>query len=64
MKRIYEPADLIEKDRIRIRISAQVDEFLRCGGRIKVLIDSDPKRGAGIGGAWKNQEELPELSEW
>ena len=63
MKTTYEPSALIEKDRIRIQISAHVDEFLRCGGTIKVVDDPGQKNRGGIVGAWKSDDDLPEFSE-
>ncbi|MEE4146870.1 MAG: hypothetical protein V2I26_18845 [Halieaceae bacterium] len=61
MKSTYEPAALIEKDRIRLQISAHVDEFLRCGGKIKVLDDPGARNRASIGSAWASQDELPDI---
>ena len=63
MKHTYEPAALIEKDRIRLKISAQVDEFLRCGGTIKIVDDPGANSRAGSAGAWNNQDELPDFSD-
>ena len=51
-------ATLVEKERLRLRISAQVDEFLRSGGQINILSSASQLNRANPGHAWQEQEEL------
>ena len=41
MKTVYEPSELVEKERMRLQINEQVEEFLRRGGSIDVVSNSD-----------------------
>ncbi len=44
MKTSSGPSELIEKERLRLQINAQVEEFLRRGGAIEVVTVN--RRGA------------------
>lgn len=50
------------KEKIRIEISTQVEEFLKRGGRIDIL--TDPTRGDGNRGVvWHGDEEAMTLTD-
>ena len=61
MKTRYEPSQLMEKERIRLQISAQVEEFLRRGGAIDVVTDNSKKAAAAVGSAWSDHDDLAPL---
>lgn len=63
MKDDVESAALVEKERLRLRINAQIDEFLRSGGRINVLANTGETSRANPGYAWQEQEELAAFSD-
>ena len=51
MKGKHEPAGITEKDRVRLQIQAQVDEFLRDGGKIELLNNANAQTRAVAGRA-------------
>jgi len=58
MKIAREPATaLIEKERIRLQINLQVDDFLRSGGEINVLKSESQSLRASFGCGWQDQED-------
>lgn len=61
MKSRYEPSQLMEKERIRLQIDAQVEEFLRRGGAIDVVTDNSRKGPAAVGSAWSDQDDIVPL---
>ncbi len=63
MKITHEPSTLIEKERIRMLIMAQVDDFLRSGGEINVLTAAGQSVRGSVGCGWQDQDEFPQLTE-
>jgi hypothetical protein len=63
VKDSLEALALVEKERLRLRINAQVDEFLRSGGRINILSSEGSTHRANPGSAWQEQEELPQYTD-
>ena len=65
MKTLSAPSALIEKERIRLQINAQVEEFLRRGGAIEVLRNyvRPTVAEADAGSDWDDEEELDSLSD-
>jgi len=64
MKALSGPAELVEKDRIRLQINAQVEEFLRRGGAIKVVTgNAKPATEGDAGSAWVDEEEFAPYSD-
>lgn len=58
MKTLSGPMELVEKERIRLQINAQVEEFLRRGGAIEVVtVRARPTMTEG-GSDWDDQEEI------
>jgi hypothetical protein len=57
MKTLSGQSELIEKERIRLQINAQVEEFLRRGGAIDVVTDNAKPVVADAGSVWDDQEE-------
>ena len=58
MKIAHEPATaLIEKERTRLQINLQVDDFLRSGGEIKVLKSGGESLRASFGCGWQDQDD-------
>jgi len=58
MKTLSGPVELIEKERIRLQINAQVEEFLRRGGAIDVITDNARPAVTMAGSVWDEQQEL------
>ena len=58
MKTFTRPSELIEKERIRLQINAQVEEFLRRGGAIEVVSVSAKPAAAIVGSAWDDDGEF------
>jgi hypothetical protein len=58
MKTLAGPAELVEKERIRLHINAQVEEFLRRGGAIEVVTVRARPTVTGAGSDWHDQEEI------
>ena len=57
MKALSGPAELVEKERIRLQINAQVEEFLRRGGAIEVVTRSARQAAAENGlSDWDDEE--------
>jgi hypothetical protein len=63
MKNTHEPSMLIEKERIRMMIIAQVDDFLRSGGEISVLSSPGQSARGSVGCGWQDQDDIPQLIE-
>ena len=63
MKTFSGPSELVEKERIRLQINAQVEEFLRRGGAIDVVTDKSRSAMAVVESFEDDQEELAPLSE-
>ena len=63
MKTLSGPSELIEKERIRLQINAQVEEFLRRGGAIEVVTGITGPAGAIVGSVWEDQEEFTPQSD-
>jgi hypothetical protein len=58
METLSERSELIEKERIRLKINAQVEEFLRRGGAIEVVTVNTRPTTADVGSRWDDPEEL------
>jgi hypothetical protein len=67
MKTLSGQSELIEKERIRLQINAQVEEFLRRGGAIEVVTLSAKPAIADVGSVWEDdegdEEELTSFSD-
>ena len=63
MKTLSGQSELVEKERIRLQINAQVEEFLRRGGAIDVVTNNAKPVMADVANAWDDQEEPTPLSE-
>lgn len=63
MKGLTGPSELIEKERIRLQINAQVEEFLRSGGAIEVVTDNARPTIAVMGSVWDDQEDPAAFSD-
>jgi hypothetical protein len=63
MKTSSGTTELIEKERIRLQINAQVEEFLRRGGAIEVVTGNRSPGMSMEGIAWDDQDELDSLSD-
>lgn len=63
MRTWSEQSELNEKERIRLQINAQVEEFLRRGGAIDVVTNNARPAMADVGNAWDDQEEHTPFSE-
>ncbi len=63
MKALSGPSELIEKERIRLQIKAQVEEFLRRGGAIEVVTDNARPATGVAGSVWDEQEEIAPYSD-
>ena len=58
MKTLSGPVELVEKERIRLQINAQVEEFLSRGGAIEVVtVGTRPTITDGVSD-WDDQEEI------
>jgi len=60
MKTLSGQSELIEKERIRLQINAQVEEFLRRGGAIEVVTLSAKPAMADVGSVWEDDDEEDE----
>jgi SutA RNAP-binding domain len=63
MKTLYGPSELIEKERVRLQINAQVEEFLRRGGAIEVVTNRVRPAMTEAESDWDDQEELEPFSD-
>jgi hypothetical protein len=63
MKVAHEPSTLIEKEKIRLRITLQTDDFLRSGGEISVVQSAGQSLRASFGCGWHSQDDFPQLTE-
>ena len=63
MKTLSGSSELIEKERIRLQINAQVEEFLRRGGAIEVVNKNAEPARAIVGSIWDDQGEFTPLSD-
>ena len=61
MKPTQDAASIAEKEKIRMQINAQVNEFIRSGGRIRVVDNNGETRRGMAGNAWREQDELLEF---
>lgn len=61
MKILTRSPEPVEKERIRLQINAQVEEFLRRGGAIEVVTDNARSTAAVAGSFGDDQEELTPL---
>ena len=52
-----------EKNRIRNEIDAQVEEFLKSGGKIDVVNGNQRSPKASIGSVWRGSDDIPGLSQ-
>ena len=58
MKTLSGPSELVEKERMRLQIYAQVEEFLRRGGAIEVVSGYAKPAPADVGSPREDLEEL------
>jgi hypothetical protein len=58
METLSGQSELVEKERIRLQINAQVEEFLRRGGAIDVVTNSPKPATADVGSVREDPEEL------
>ena len=58
MKTLSGPSEPAEKERIRLQINAQVEEFLRRGGAIDVISANYRSSIAEVGSIGDDDEEL------
>jgi hypothetical protein len=63
MRSISGQPELIEKERIRLQINAQVEEFLRRGGAIEVVTGFTRPTMTDAGSASEDQEEITSFSD-
>ena len=63
MKTSSGPSELIEKERLRLQINAQVEEFLRRGGAIEVVTVNTRPAVADVGSVWDEQDDLTTVSD-
>jgi hypothetical protein len=63
MKASSGTSELIEKERIRLQINAQVEEFLRRGGAIEVVTDNAKPATGVAASVWDDQEESTPYSD-
>jgi len=52
------PSEPVEKERIRLQINAQVEEYLRRGGAIEVVADNARSAMATAGNVGDDEEEF------
>ena len=52
-----------EKNRIRSEIDAQVEEFLKSGGKIEVVNTNQRSAITSIGSVWHGPDEIPGLNQ-
>ena len=58
MRTMSGQSELIEKEKIRLQINAQVEEFLRRGGSIEVVTGFTRSTMTEAGSASEDQEEI------
>ncbi len=59
MKVAREPTvALVEKDRVRMQITMQVEDFLRSGGEINVLKSAGQSLHASFGCGWQDLDDF------
>lgn len=58
MKTLFGTSEPVEKERIRLQINAQVEEFLRRGGAIEVVTDNSRSAMAIAGSGGDDQGEM------
>ena len=63
MKTLSGPSELIEKERLRLQINAQVEDFLRRGGAIAVVTVPSKPAEADVGSVLDEQEEPTSFSD-
>jgi hypothetical protein len=63
MKTLSGPSELIEKERLRLQINAQVEDFLRRGGAIEVVTVNSKPAEADVGSVLDEQEEPTSFSD-
>jgi len=63
MKTLSGPSELVEKERIRLQINEQVEEFLRRGGAIDIVTDNARSAMAMVGSVGEHEEELTSFSD-
>ena len=63
MKTLSGPSEPVEKERIRLQINEQVEEFLRRGGAIDVVTDNARSAMAMVGSVGEYEEELTSFSD-
>ena len=61
MKTLYSPAELNQKERARREINAQIDAFLRNGGKISVISITRRDPPTHYGTTWHGHEEPQNL---
>jgi hypothetical protein len=63
MKTLSAQSEPVEKERIRLQINQQVEEFLRRGGAIDVITDNARSAIAMVGSVGEYEEELKPSSD-
>lgn len=63
MKTLSGPSELVEKERIRLQINAQIEEFIRRGGAIEVLTNRARSAEADADDDWDDQEQPEPFSD-
>jgi len=57
MKTLFGPSEVVEKERMRLQINAQVEEFLRRGGAIEVVAGNAKPAKVDVGRLREDLEE-------
>lgn len=63
MKSSNQPVAVVEKERIRAQISAQVEAFLSAGGKIDVVTQMEAQARASVGSVWHDHNQLVDVPE-
>ena len=63
MNRNHDNTSESEKSRIRNEIDAQVEAFLKSGGKIDVLNANKRSPRASIGSVWHGPDDIPGLNQ-
>lgn len=63
MKTLSGPSEPVEKERIRLQINAQVEEFLRRGGAIDVITENRRSSMSVTGGVGDYEEDFTFFSD-
>jgi hypothetical protein len=63
MNRNRDNANIVEKDRIRSEIDAQIEAFLRAGGKIDVLHGNNGEAPTARGSVWRSPDDIPGMSQ-